>query len=597
MDYASATSLVEALQSSLPAINLLGLDVLHKASTNSSDAAIVAGLKDLTTALVRLWLMTSEVDVAQSASRVVEGLLRVDLPSNSAMQGGPDIDMDADLDDPSGDGNGQGLMWRRMFEDKDIYALLYQLNNLRMVGRAGGQPTKKQTTLAQSRLLGMLPSLAEMDFNSISRSHFPDVERSYGLEDGEGLLDYAAGLMVDIDDDLLMHMTLIDFFNDLIQKRPIPSAGSMTASQFAAPNSSVTLDFLIRKRLHRRTLRFYLQAGSQRVDALSASFLGGSSATYLATYSLFYPEHLLSSSLTDDGTLVITEALQKASDSLGSANGRGGVPLPQNHDLQALISLPRVALVAGTADGRVLSQSQWLSSPVSKMPYMSPDSNCLKALAAVFHGPPTTTMIVGQPPSSQTGQAEESLPKALGDDAAAARALYLLYLDQNPQLYKQVVGYAETVALKEIALAAIGFLAAIITAEWAPLPVGPTESQPRFSLPAEEQLQSTLRTTPPSNVPSTGIDALLSSPAVDTALPYLCSPPKTFTNLVGGRGDVESAAYQIAAAKYDALKLLHRGMQKESLRGTLFDIVSDAVARGPWGAPGGVGGSIGTLEL
>jgi hypothetical protein len=42
------------------------------------------------------------------------------------------------------------------------------------------------------------------------------VEREVGLKEGQGLLHYAALKMVDSEDDMLMHMTLINFFSALI---------------------------------------------------------------------------------------------------------------------------------------------------------------------------------------------------------------------------------------------------------------------------------------------------------------------------------------------------------------------------------------------
>jgi hypothetical protein len=55
-----------------------------------------------------------------------------------------------------------------------------------------------------------------MDWNTIVTSRGLDVEREVGLSDHQGLLHYATSKMVDTEDDLLMHMTLINFFHELI---------------------------------------------------------------------------------------------------------------------------------------------------------------------------------------------------------------------------------------------------------------------------------------------------------------------------------------------------------------------------------------------
>jgi hypothetical protein len=78
--------------------------------------------------------------------------------------------------------------------------------------------SKRDKTVAQSRLLEWLPLVGNMDWNTITAGHGSDVERELGLNEGQGLLHYASLKMVDTADDVLMHMTLINFFSDLITK-------------------------------------------------------------------------------------------------------------------------------------------------------------------------------------------------------------------------------------------------------------------------------------------------------------------------------------------------------------------------------------------
>ena len=74
---------------------------------------------------------------------------------------------------------------------------------------------ERQRSLAQGRLLRLLPLLAVLDLNILSRSHFPDAERAYGASE-KGLLHFAAIDMVD-QEDVLMHVTLLEFFGELVR--------------------------------------------------------------------------------------------------------------------------------------------------------------------------------------------------------------------------------------------------------------------------------------------------------------------------------------------------------------------------------------------
>ena len=168
-------------------------------------------------------------------------------------------------------------------------------------------------------------------------------------------------------------------------------------------------------------------------------------------------------------------------------------------------------------------------------------------------------------------------------EAAAARSLYFSYLQQNPNFWSHVTTHADTVALKDLALAAINCLHAVITANWSTKP----------DMPSATRIAT----------PESGHLAILSPPALEYALPYLLKPPQTFSNLVGGRGDSESAAYKIAAAKFDAVRALQGRIraQAEKQPGQGFEEISRTlekrVAEGPLSRAGEVGGRVATMEL
>jgi hypothetical protein len=65
--------------------------------------------------------------------------------------------------------------------------------------------------------LRILPRLATLNFPAISKTDFPGVEQKYGVQEGEqGILWFAATNMVNKEEDVLMHMMVIDFFPELM---------------------------------------------------------------------------------------------------------------------------------------------------------------------------------------------------------------------------------------------------------------------------------------------------------------------------------------------------------------------------------------------
>ena len=355
-----------------------------------------------------------------------------------------------------------------------------------------------------------LPPVGAMDWNAIARSHHSDVEATYGVK--EGLLEFAALRMVDYKDDVLMHRCLIDFYSDLLH------ATKATMAAGAGASDSLALQYLIAQGLHARTAAKYLQLPGYQVDPLDSMLLYGPAANYIATYASDYPEHFLASQMAAQ----VSDHLKGAFALSSSAWAHADSP---KHDLHLLASLPRKSLLPG-GDG----SGSWNSSPISLLPSRSTNPDVLNTLAAIFHGP--QRQVISFPAGSPMSEGEEDKT-----EAATARALYFHYLANNQGFWNDIATHADTVALKDLALAAINCLTAVITANWS--------SKPEMSLPTSMA------------TPEEGQLAILSPPALEYALPYLLRPPRTFANLVGGRGDAESAAYKLASAKFDALRALH----------------------------------------
>lgn len=141
--------------------------------------------------------------------------------------------------------------------------------------------------------------------------------------------------------------------------------------------------------------------------------------------------------------------------------------------------------------------------------------------------------------------------------------------------------------MKENALAAITLVGALITASWS------SEVLPDV-IPANDSTFARLN----NNFPKSGIDLILDPSISGGVLPSLLKPAITFSNLVGGRGDAEDAAYQVAMAKFDVLKTLGRRLEEEGGgRQDVLAMVRRRVSEGPWGEGGNAGSRIGTLEL
>jgi hypothetical protein len=197
---ADEESLITALRSPSSAANILAMTIIEKASLTPSDAAILSLMTRVIEELVRRWLVAPQVEVGEKGGKVIGDLLDVDCellpPIGSASTSGSEI-MRRRVP-------GQGRMWKRIFHDKEIFGLVLSICQ----GRDGDTAlSEHQVTLAQGRLLRVIPRLASLNFLAVSKSEFPDLT---GGPD-RGILHFAALNMVD-KKDLLMHLTLVDFF-------------------------------------------------------------------------------------------------------------------------------------------------------------------------------------------------------------------------------------------------------------------------------------------------------------------------------------------------------------------------------------------------
>ena len=509
--------------SPLTSINLAVLALLEKATYRKSDIDIVAGKADVVAALIKLWLCTQDTAVAGRAQDVLARLLLADEGEKTMSNSGI---ME------------EGLMWRRILRDRDIYGSIFSICSLSTAGQEGPL-SRKEKTISQARLLDIL---LKIDSIPVRTSQIPEIEQRFGIDNG-GLLHYAALRMVDYKDDVLMHMTLIDFYANYLR------VGNDFALRFLQDNG-----------LHARSMAYYLEPEKQ--DPLDVSYLRSSSATYLSTYCSEFPQDLLASPTAGHILSRLTQSLESTTSSQWAQEN-----IPK-HDLQVLISLPRVMLMP----------SREVLSPLFLIPVRPANPDALAALAHILHG-----------------------DDEIIEEQAAARALYYLEMEHQQDFWKRVVATADTVAIKESALSAIGLMGAIISAPWSPLPDTESEvsgSTP-YKLPSEKALA---RKCHAESLPRSGIEAILTQPALGIVIPYLMKPAQVFGSLVGGgRGDIESAVYKVAVAKHDVLVTLHKRLNEwVEMRGEGHEMMSAIrrrVAQGPMGGTSDAGGRVATIEL
>ncbi|KAK9791915.1 hypothetical protein SCARD494_07322 [Seiridium cardinale] len=247
MSLASEDAIIQALRSPAPSANLLAMAVLEKASKSPGEAAILATLKDIVANFIAQWLSAPQVEVGEKGSKVLGELLDIDCttrPQDGVSLNGQEIVVRKPP--------GQGLMWRRIFHDRDIYSSILSLCSAGPhQNPEDGGLSSHQITLAQGRLLRIIPRLGALNLGALTRTEFPDLNRQFAhVESSEGLLQFTALRMID-NEDFLMHLSLIDFFETLL------------GIQRMTPFSTYKMD----------TLKKLLQNATMHDDALKAAIL------------------------------------------------------------------------------------------------------------------------------------------------------------------------------------------------------------------------------------------------------------------------------------------------------------------------------------
>ncbi|KAK5462633.1 hypothetical protein LTS15_002345 [Exophiala xenobiotica] len=208
----STEKLEEGLTSPSISVQLLCLAYLRKAADSPSGATFVAASSSLVQCLFTIWLSSESTEVAERSLEGIEALLAVDNHTSVTVLASEDR-----LDEAQG----QGLLWRRVFTDPDVYSILFEWTSLRSSKR--DVKTKKglqSVTISQARLFDFIARMASYNWAAISTSSLPAIEAKFIVARGDsqpfgGLLRYAASYMVD-QSDILMEVLRQNFFMELL---------------------------------------------------------------------------------------------------------------------------------------------------------------------------------------------------------------------------------------------------------------------------------------------------------------------------------------------------------------------------------------------
>lgn len=172
-------------------------------------------------AFVRRWLAAPQVEVGEKGSRVLGDVLDVDCELPPSRHGMANGDSGPHSQITLRRAPGQGAMWRRVFQDRAIYGLIIDLCSGHDADTANAS---KQLSLAQGRLLRILPRLAALNLTAVSApSQIADGGRmvngtsttSSSSGGRRSLLQFAALDMVD-KSDVLMALSVVDFFEAFV---------------------------------------------------------------------------------------------------------------------------------------------------------------------------------------------------------------------------------------------------------------------------------------------------------------------------------------------------------------------------------------------
>lgn len=205
--------LLTALASPEEYINALALAILSKATASPSDASILASTPHLLEALLERWLVSPSVSVGQQGVLLLGDLLDIDSPLSQPLF--TDAQKDClDIRLLPRRAQGHGSVWRRLFgaDESLAWAILQRIETTLLPASSADPKVLYQRSLAQDRLLRLLPRLAVLDFGALTTSTAPLGPNGAAIS----LLEFATVRMVERQGDELMRLTWTDYVMKLV---------------------------------------------------------------------------------------------------------------------------------------------------------------------------------------------------------------------------------------------------------------------------------------------------------------------------------------------------------------------------------------------
>lgn len=226
LELCTAEYLSKALCSQQPQINEFALDMLEKATAMPSYATLLAANPSLLRALLDRTLISDSVEVGQRGVRIIGDLLDVDCPR--AQPSFTDEQRSIlDLRLIHRRINGHGSVWRRLFGqpvDNFLLKTLQAINWRLFPASSDNRSILKSRTIAQSRVLDLIPRIMVLDPQPLIEPDAaiapsllgPDATLLSPSDRPVSLLEWITVEMVDRRNDMLMHMTWIDYMKRLV---------------------------------------------------------------------------------------------------------------------------------------------------------------------------------------------------------------------------------------------------------------------------------------------------------------------------------------------------------------------------------------------
>jgi hypothetical protein len=183
-------------------------------------------MAELVGEMVTVWVGTGDTGVAEKAARVIGELLEMDCPvvvprASTAVNGTSHLFTSSQTQLLHRiETRGQGLLWNLLFQNPDNLTRIIANCSLNLPAAVtsalppGSEPRPQRAiTLSQGRLLRLLPRLVALDIHPLFSDHSP-LFQSFNAT-SSNILSWAALEMVD-PSDILMQLTLIDFFETLV---------------------------------------------------------------------------------------------------------------------------------------------------------------------------------------------------------------------------------------------------------------------------------------------------------------------------------------------------------------------------------------------